>query len=694
MYFTLTCFLYSFLAQLASTVTPDCHDNEDDLRTLRWHFPNFHWLLRDVLQTPVDDNGEEVCLTTYIKEQVFSKSSSQVQSNVAQALLALFPSFECKKLPTPSLMPDILQNITENEASLSPMFNDAVSQVTREMLNSIKPKKVFGSETSFLTGPIIASLAVKYFDALNTPDSLPDILSNWQLLLEHRLTTVIETLVEEYKSEMEEALKEKLPMEADFQGEGGSHNSEEKYLSLFDIHQDILDQKFRMLQSELSRHIALSMNDQKEDVIEIFKKQIVQYKQNVNGSGGSVSTSKCSSDVVGGEFFRFVQENEEKSRKQCNQVFDDLSRPLIENLSKNLDTFQERYYSLAIGPAKDEVYASKREQFDKVANQLPPGPPGDLKPIGRGNDRVKLTWLKPTHHRRAVKNYEIQMRRKRNWITITEIRKHSLIVVSLKPSTTYHFRVRGNNTNEVGQWSEEAKIKTRLSTGARYGVTAASFVGGTLCAPVVLTALTFKEAYEVVKSSKRLDEKVLAGTGMVIGGTMLPVMVACSTLMAPAAGAVAAEGVYELTGARCEDNLDDTECEYVDIVQLLNQSNTNPQIREEILHEVNSDGTEEELTTTDCQPEQEARFTLSHSTPDTPSPSSKFLESTSSNEEGYEAENESDDIERRTSLTSSISVKNYDETFSASFNLSSFADSENPPEVFTWQIDHHDDTTC
>ena len=546
------------------------------------------WLLRDVSLLPEDSEGKEIPITDFVKKNILVRSSQPIPSSsdhVVYAILNHFPSFECKVLPVPSLKRSVLKNINDSQSQLSTEFNEEVEKIKMELLNIVSPKSAFGCESSYLIGSTLATLVSTYVESLNTPDTVPDLLSSWQLVVGHELRKLLEELVEQYTKEMEVILEDKYPLEEKIEyfpiseievdevqpaGENeepphpnGQTEEETMELAstspqnLMDIHQNMLDEKMSRFENVVNQRAAFASNDLSE-MLEKLKNRIVQYKD----------TGESPQTVVGGELFRFVQKNMEESRKHCDRVFDNLSSPLIENLSKNMDTLEERYYALAVGPAKHDVYSRRRPEFDLLSDHLSPGPPGNLRCVGRATDRVKIRWKKPKHHSRAVKEYEFQISRKYQWFTLVIIRKHSVVVCSLKPSTTYSFRVRANNTLQVGEWSEEVKVKTRMSTGERYGLAAASFVGGAISAPFVMTASTISHGIEMVKESKSFKDKALAGAGIVAGGALMPMMLACSGVYASGTGASIAQSVYESTGTSSEDDLDESNAVCISAMQM------------------------------------------------------------------------------------------------------------------------------
>ena len=95
-----------------------------DGSTLSRHFPDFIWLLRDVmLQLPAAEDGQKLSPTDYIIQQVFKHDTGTVVSEadkVAVAIMTNFSSIECVMIPSPSVDPEVIQNIASRQQDLNP----------------------------------------------------------------------------------------------------------------------------------------------------------------------------------------------------------------------------------------------------------------------------------------------------------------------------------------------------------------------------------------------------------------------------------------------------------------------------------------------------------------------------------------------------------------------------------------------
>ena len=571
-------------------------------------FPKFHWLFRDVMLPPVNDDGNEIPITEYVKTQILleeGQSSPQVRS-VVNALLQLFPSFECHMLPIPATKRDILKSITTNESKLSPEFNDDVAHLSRYLLNDIEPKKsITSGDQQYLNGSLLSILIEKCLESLRTNNVIPELRFGWQAAMDSRLEILLNRLVSEYQEQLEEALRDRGAIEesvpANFESpkiQAGSHTSSSQSglaeievletdvptapepptrprkpsilspipsKTLIGIHQSILDGKIKEFRREINRCMGAISEERKTELLSRLENRIVKYEKTSDGN--------CTSRVIDGILLKYIQENYKKSKERCNQTFDHVVEPLKNNLTRALDVLREEYFSMAVGPAKNDVFDLKMSEFMGIACRLAPGSPRNVRVVGQAKNKLKIRWKRPELHPRAVKGYEVQImervkqQRRGEWRTLlSSTAKRAAIITDLKHSTTYLFRVRGRNTNQIGEWSEEIEATTRMGQAGRYGASAAGFVGGSVTAPFMLTAETFKEGWQVYKESETCSEKVQASVGMMVGGLMTPIIVLSESLLTTATGVECAERVYENTGVTEEDDFDESRAEIVSII--------------------------------------------------------------------------------------------------------------------------------
>ena len=575
-------------------------------------FPKFCWLFRDVMLSPVNDDGNEISITDYVKSQVLSEeaSSSPQVHGVVNALLHLFPSFECHMLPIPATKRDVLKSITKNESKLSAEFNNDVAQLSQYLLNDIEPKKsITSGDQQLMNGSLLSILIEECLESLNTNDVIPELRFGWQAAMESQLEALLNKLVNEYQEKLEEALhdrgaiEESVPSNFEISStrrsstQSGSEievpetdmPSGSRKLSiassilspiqvtpprtLIGIHQSILDSKLREFRLEINRCMGAISEERKAELLLRLESRIVKYDKTSDGN--------CTGRVVGGILLKYIRENYEKSKERCSQTFDQIVEPLKENLTRAVDGLSDEYFSMAVGPAKNDVFALKKSEFTELTSRLAPGSPRNLQVVGHAKNKLKIRWKRPELHPRAVKGYEVQImervkqQRRGEWRTIiSSTVKRAAIVTNLTPSTTYLFRVRGRNTNQIGEWSEEIEATTRMGQVGRYGASAAGFVGGSITAPFVLTAETFKEGWEICRESETCAEKVQASVGMVVGGLMTPIIVLSESLLTTSTGLECAETVYENTGVTEEDDFDETRAEVVSIAPVQSEASS------------------------------------------------------------------------------------------------------------------------
>lgn len=598
---------FSFFAQLSSMIR-----NSQNQFDFHQQFPKFHWLFRDVMLPPVNNDGNEIPITEYVKTQILldeGQSSPQVQS-VANALLQLFPLFECHMLPIPATKRDVLKSITTNESKLSPEFNDDVAHLSRYLLNDIEPKKsITSGDQQYLNGSLLSILIEECLESLCTNNVIPELRFGWQAAMDSRLEALLNKLVSDYQEQLEEALCDRGAIEesvpANFESpkiQAGSRTSSSQSGSaeievletdvpttpelptrpqkpsdvsllspvltpsrtLIGIHQSILDGKVKEFQREINQCMGSISEERKTELLSRLENRVVKYEKTSDGN--------CTGRVIDGILLKYIQENYKKSKERCNQTFDHIVEPLKNNLTRAVDGIREEYFSMAVGPAKNDVFDLKMSEFMELASRLAPGSPRNVRVVGQAKNKLKIRWKRPELHPRAVKGYEVQImervkqQRRGEWRTLlSSTAKRAAIITDLTHSTTYLFRVRGHNTNQIGEWSEEIEATTRMGLAGRYGASAVGFVGGSITAPFMLTAETFKEGWQVYKESESCSEKVQASVGMVVGGLMTPVIILSESLLTTTTGVECAERVYENTGVTEEDDFDESRAEVVSI---------------------------------------------------------------------------------------------------------------------------------
>ena len=152
-------------------------------------------MLRDIDDdTLVDDCDNPITPREYITTNVLAGNDD---SNVASAILTLFPSVDGQTLPLPAEDPP-----HDDEA-----FRNKMKEVKMHLFNNIKAKK--GCDGRIVDGPTLAILVGQYTNALNEPI---DRVNVQQHLSEARIEVLHRTLVNQYKEEMEKAVESAFPL--------------------------------------------------------------------------------------------------------------------------------------------------------------------------------------------------------------------------------------------------------------------------------------------------------------------------------------------------------------------------------------------------------------------------------------------------------------------------------------------------
>ena len=336
----------------------------EDLVDFRQHFPDFLWLLRDVTMKPTDSVGNPVSPTEYLKMRVLTRNPKRMPTPaefVAMAITAYFPSLECLTLPPPSADMDVVNNITDNEDKLSPEFNTQLEDVVRYVQQKVHAKKGF-NPTVKVNGVTLADLAEQYVNAINTSGAVPILESCWDAVIEQQITQLSTLLVAEYGKEMEDALREKLPMEE---------------CQLMDIHKLLLEVKRKILHRETRQLMPIdvsteastsSLTSKTDQILYQFERQIVEYKELEGG--------ESKQEVKGGILSKFLRDNEVKSYESCGCTFAELycetelriatafgkeatCTYTLADFCGDIERTRVDYFAKATGPAKHNVWSQK-----------------------------------------------------------------------------------------------------------------------------------------------------------------------------------------------------------------------------------------------------------------------------------------------------------------------------------------------
>ena len=451
----------SLLAQRGDSMTADA---------MKKFFPHFLWLLRDVSLAITNKEGEKITPTEFLHTSVLASDSGE-PTDLAKSLCSLFPSLECATLPVPSIKRDVIRNIMEQEGKLNPAFNTAINELIQNILQQAAPKKAIDGVSS-VNGSMLTALACVYVDAINTPGALPDLEQGWQAVITLQLKEYSDTLVESYKSEMEEALRHNLPMDVK---------------NFMRIHEETLKWKKARLAQE--NHRINPLHSSREEI------ELLQNTLELEIIKWSEPSAKGDKTITGGAVYQFCMENYDKSKELCEKLFSDLldkseirekvkqavqySEPL--SVSQDIKILMQCYHTIAVGPAAKEVLEKGVAELEQITGILKkiPGMPQSPRLIGRANDQLKLSWCPPKHNPEAVEEYVVSIKAEDGeWEEVHKTKKTRALIKGLKTEKRYDVKVVSTNSVINGDYMW-GKCDTDLSTAAKAAI-------GALYSPALL----------------------------------------------------------------------------------------------------------------------------------------------------------------------------------------------------------------
>lgn len=506
----------SLLAQKGDCVTTDA---------MKRFFPRFLWLLRDVHLAMTDKEGKTITPNKFLHTRILASESGE-PTELGSSLCSLFPSLECCTLPVPSIKREVIRNIVDQEDKLKPAFNTAVNELIQQILQQVVPKIAIDG-VSLVNGPTFAALACGYVKAINTPGALPNLEQGWQAVIRLQIKEYTDKLVKEYEREMEESLKDILPLEK---------------RNLMRIHEQKLKGKKDELQQEVRRINPLNSAEDTETLMSQLEQEVIQW---------SKPDDEGEREVVSGVLFQFTTRNYSKSKQYCEELFGKLvkqfklkdkvtgavqsSKPL--EIQKEIQAITHHYNEVAVGPAASEVLEKGLVELNELQQtlQMIPGCPQDVKIVGRGPDRIKLSWDPPAHNPKAAELYVVSMRVEGGaWEEVKRTKRTKALVTGLKSRKKYEFKVTATNLVIISlanveesetEWSKTAlgagmacvgaiglpimsvglgtvnvisKLNQNVSTTAAIGITAATAPISLLLSPVITPIATVCLVKEVI----------------------------------------------------------------------------------------------------------------------------------------------------------------------------------------------------
>ena len=457
----------SYFANLAESIATHPEQKHDEFRDekLKKILPDFLWLSRDTFQKNEDvDSREEISATEYMMKYILVRSDKATPTRhdmVVNALTTLFPSIHCKQIPPPGANPlevQVGEKSVKNED-----FDQAISESIDFILNSIKPK--LGGNDRCLNGAILADLAREYCNAMNKPNSVPNIELSWISASESVLEKFAAKLVDDYDERMQKILNDQLPVEE------GPISKKEKLLPLEDFNGKIVAPpavtiqsahqfSFSMIYHCLKEKILFYMprTSQASDFDQRYKKMLDDFKMKIV----AFENNDKGITVKGGLLLKFIKENYTSSKTQCERIFEMIYNDQLSSDKINLWQLGQEYNMKALmcGPAKGEVYDSKLKVI--------PGAPQHLTyEIVCESESVSLIvlWRKPLMNHQAVTNYQVQ-------VSCNKFTKNDSKVLSIPQTETkskienaicnaiYSVKVCSFNGNVKGECSDPVEVRT------------------------------------------------------------------------------------------------------------------------------------------------------------------------------------------------------------------------------------------
>ena len=432
---------------------------------LQSHFPKFIWLLRNVICPPLDEEGQEIPLKTYIHSEV--ASSTQQSQLVIETLESAFPSLECLYLPPPSADPTHTSDLDTHWEQLEEDFREKMEEIQQYLFHHVTTKLSF-DRTTPITGADLAVLLREYVTALNTPGSLPSLQESWVAVIKLKFEGIFAEVVSKYTRDMEEKTNGLFPMEENLPPTfDDDDDNDDEYSSLMQLHWCVFDECYSTLRQSITKllphHMGKDLSMYTQSLLMKFSSTVAEFDtQDLLGTEG----------LRGGLLLRFVQQNYKVSEEMCEKLWERLFeesgiqnkavRAL--NRSKAIDVgchmaeLIVEYMENAVGPAKIKVLERKQAAND-VEGMLRdlPGPPVSARLVGREKDKQKLTWDRPAINPRAALRYVVQKRTKEGWKDVATTDK-CWVVLDKQSKRDCVYRVTSLNEGEHNKGEMEQPL--------------------------------------------------------------------------------------------------------------------------------------------------------------------------------------------------------------------------------------------
>ena len=427
--------IHRYFAQLAASVIRKETNPQNTSYLLRF-LPTLLWLFRDVtLELPVDKNGAIMTATEYLREHVLKKSRG---SDSMHELLSLFPNMEASMLPQPHENPQKMP-----KSDLNKPFQQEVESQIEKILISIKPKE--GLTHNEMDGPLLCSLITEYAQAINSPETIPDIEHSWYAAAYVHIVKTKDKLLQKYTDDLQRLVENKLPMEV-------GKLEDDSQTTLCGCHNLMLE-KCIMALNEAVEKFMLPAGSKKD-----FREKIEALCKEFRNEVGCFDESM---KVHSGKLYCIAQKNFDESDRTCQHIFLTVYEDILRHGKLNIEELMEIYYQKTkkMGPAQEKVL---NDELDYIS-----GPPSDVIVSIKDSNHLILMWKKPKFHPHAAKDFDIQIKEVNNeeWKSLQTTWSHSgdeytAKVSALSPNTIYSFRIRGKNANRVGEFCTNLRAQT------------------------------------------------------------------------------------------------------------------------------------------------------------------------------------------------------------------------------------------
>ena len=433
---------------------------------LQIHFPNFIWLLRNVIYLPEDEEGRELDLETYIHSEVaFSTQQSRL---VVETLESVFPSIHYLYLPPPSDDPTHIADLDSHWDQLEEDFREKMEETELYLRDHVTTKLSFDRATP-ITGAELAVLLREYIGAINTPGSLPNLEGSWVSLMKLRLGSVSSELVEEYTREMEERTAGVLPME-----ETVSQNDSN---SLMQLHWSVLDKCYSQLRERITtllpHHISDELSQYSETLLLNFASTVADF-----GTDNLLNTESPPRGLL----LKYIKKNYTMSERACEwlweRVFEEsgvrnmalraLNHSKAVDISSDMEELVEKYKQSAVGPAKEKVLKHRLATCD-VCDMLRnlPGPPVNVRLAGGDKTIQKLRWDPPAINPGAANKYIVQRRTRTAWVDVKVTDKCWAVFPSQWTWRHSVYRVKSWSDEDLKGEMEEPLVVPKMSVSTK-----------------------------------------------------------------------------------------------------------------------------------------------------------------------------------------------------------------------------------